>query len=56
MDKEKAWTDLSVAKNVVMGMLYMPTSFAIADLDTWVKPDIESRRYEDMVRCFENET
>lgn len=31
-----------LAKNIVMAMLYMPTAFAVADLDAWIKPDGES--------------
>ncbi|EME77221.1 uncharacterized protein MYCFIDRAFT_146475 [Pseudocercospora fijiensis CIRAD86] len=31
-----------MAKTLVMAMLYMPTPFSVADLDTWVKPEHDS--------------
>jgi transcription initiation factor TFIIH subunit 4 len=31
-----------LAKTIVMGMLYMPTPFAVKDLESWVKPDGDS--------------
>ncbi len=36
-----------LAKTLVMAMLYMPTPFAMADLDTWIKPDAESAQARD---------
>ncbi|KAG9674765.1 transcription factor Tfb2, partial [Aureobasidium melanogenum] len=33
-----------LAKNLVMAMLFMPTPLAISDLETWVKPDVDSVR------------
>ena len=36
-----------LAKTLVMAMLYMPTAFAAADLDAWVKPDAESLQARD---------
>lgn len=36
-----------LAKNIVMAMLYMPTAFATADLDAWVKPDGDSLQARD---------
>lgn len=36
-----------LAKTIVMAMLYMPAPFAIADLETWVKPSSESVQARD---------
>jgi transcription initiation factor TFIIH subunit 4 len=36
-----------LAKTIVMGMLYMPTPFAVKDLETWIKPDSESSQARD---------
>ncbi|OQO10826.1 hypothetical protein B0A48_04127 [Cryoendolithus antarcticus] len=36
-----------LAKTIVMAMLYMPGPFAVADLETWVKPDVESVKARD---------
>ena len=38
-----------LAKNIVMAMLYMPSPFPAADLDTWIKPDAESLQVRDRV-------
>ena len=36
-----------LAKTIVMGMLYMPTPFAVKDLETWIKPDSGSTQARD---------
>ncbi|KAK0846030.1 RNA polymerase II transcription factor B 52 kDa subunit [Friedmanniomyces endolithicus] len=36
-----------LAKTLVMAMLFMPTPFAVSDLDIWVKPDPESLQARD---------
>jgi transcription initiation factor TFIIH subunit 4 len=36
-----------LAKTIVMAMLYMPAPFATADLDTWIKPDLDSIKARD---------
>lgn len=36
-----------LAKTLVMAMLYMPTPFAAADLDTWIRPDMPSQQARD---------
>jgi len=36
-----------LAKTIVMAMLYMPTPFPTADLDSWIKPDSESLKARD---------
>jgi transcription initiation factor TFIIH subunit 4 len=36
-----------LAKTIVMGMLYMPTPFAVKDLETWIKPDSDSTQARD---------
>lgn len=36
-----------LAKTIVMAMLYMPNPLATADLDAWIKPDLESLNERD---------
>ncbi|CAK3820460.1 RNA polymerase II transcription factor B subunit 2 [Lecanosticta acicola] len=36
-----------LAKTIVMAMLYLPTPFPVADLDVWVKPDLQSMQARD---------
>lgn len=48
----RPWVDISVAKSLVMALLYLNAPIPVKDLDVWVKPG--SRRFAATDHDFQN--